>query len=42
MQNKNQNNHNTNSNTDNKANKTITAGPINITKEYVDNPYIEI
>jgi EAL domain-containing protein (putative c-di-GMP-specific phosphodiesterase class I)/GAF domain-containing protein len=44
MQNKNQNNHNTNHNTDNKANKTdktIAVGQINITKEYVDNPYGE-
>ncbi|MHB8282405.1 MAG: EAL domain-containing protein, partial [bacterium] len=44
MQNKNQNNRNTNRNTDNKANKadkTIAAGPINIRKEYVDNPYGE-
>ncbi len=41
MQNKNQNNRNTNHNTDNKADKTIAAGPINIIKEYVDNPYGE-
>ena len=41
MQNKNQNNHNTNRNTDNKADKTTAAGPINIIKEYADNPYGE-